>query len=98
MAIRISRNAPSGSYDAVASYLSQRHASPVMASVDLENVGASEPYPVHIAGLEDLLSGKLPDQPRYWRHLLVSAGSAVAEADVEVGKEGARVVAVHRGP
>lgn len=98
MAIRIHSKPPSGSHDAIARYFSDSHTRPFMEGVDLENIGASDAYPVHVASLDQLASGKLPEEPHHWRHLLVQGGGAVAEADVVSEKGEARVVAVHRGP
>jgi len=98
MAIRIPKMPNTGSHEAIARYLARPHARPVMQGIDLENVGASEPYPVYLATLDDLESGTLPQQPSHWRHLLVGEEGAVGEADIATEDEGARVVALHRGP
>jgi hypothetical protein len=96
MAIRIPKMPQSGMNEALAKHLAQPQAIPAMRGLNLEDLGASEPYPVYFASLDDLESGTLPDQPGRWRQLLVTNDEAVGEADLD--PDGSRVVALHRGP
>jgi hypothetical protein len=96
MAIRIPKMPQSGTHEALAKHLAQPEAVPAMRGVNLDDLGASEPYPVYFASLDDLESGTLPGQPTRWRQLLVTEERAVGEADLD--PDGPRVVALHRGP
>ncbi|HEU4556579.1 MAG TPA: hypothetical protein VFS20_01975 [Longimicrobium sp.] len=93
---------PQGTYDAVASHLGHPHTASKLLPSDGE-MGAAEPIPVYMLGLDDLAGGRVPEalrdlKPLYWRHLLVRGGEPVGEADLVAGEEETRVVAVHHGP
>jgi hypothetical protein len=95
MAIRIPKMPQGSTQEVLASYLAQPQARPAMRGVNLDNLGATEPYPVYFASLDDFESGTLPNEPGRWRQLLV-ADDVMGEADID--PQGRRVVALHRGP
>jgi hypothetical protein len=97
MAIRIPKMPYADSYEAIARYLERPHARPLLSDLDLENLGASDPFPVYIATLDELVAGVLPKLPNVWRHLLVNEAGAVGEAELDPA-EPDDVVAMHRGP
>jgi len=96
MAFHIAANAPNGSLEAVTRYFSDPSSRAFLQGIELSDLGASDAYPIHVATLEDLLSGNLPGVPDHWRHLLVQGDTAAAEADL--ADDEVRVVAVYRGP
>ncbi|HEX9274822.1 MAG TPA: hypothetical protein VGA51_00280 [Casimicrobiaceae bacterium] len=62
------------------------------AAMRLEALSHSEPHPVFYAPLDALAGGKLLDAATQlsWRYLLVQDDAAVAEAELSVGRRGAK--------
>jgi len=62
------------------------------AAMRVEALSHSEPHPVFYASLDALAGGKLLDAATQssWRYLLVQDDAAVAEAELSVGRRGAK--------
>ncbi|HEV8263174.1 MAG TPA: hypothetical protein VGQ19_20745 [Burkholderiales bacterium] len=63
-----------------------------MPEMRLEHLSHSEPHPVYYVPLDALAGGKLLDAATQtsWRYLLVQDDAAVAEAELSVGRRGAK--------
>jgi len=92
----ISRNLPRQGAARLAGHLTEllreKRAPSKMPEMRLEHLSHSEPHPVYYVPLDALAGGKLLDAATQtsWRYLLVQDDAAVAEAELSVGRRGAK--------
>ena len=92
----ISRNIPRQGAARLAGHLTElfreKRSSSKMPEMRLEDLSHSEPHPVYYVPLDALAGGKLLDAATQtsWRYLLVQDDAAVAEAELSVGRRGAK--------
>jgi len=86
------RNAPRGGAAVLAAHVTdlvreRRLPHGTAATMRTEELSHSEPHPVYVATLDDLVAGKLLGSAKKmsWRYLLVQGESAVAEAELSAG-------------